>query len=46
MKARDGHHLTASRPVSPTVGEPTVRPAGYTNRGHHFQRRRSRLVFV
>lgn len=46
MTARNGPRVTASRPVSPTVGEPKVRPAGFTTNGHHFQRRRSRLVFV
>jgi len=46
MTARNGHHVTASRPVSLTVGEPSVRPAEHTYHGHFLQRRRSRLVFV
>ena len=46
MTACSGPHVTAFRPVSPTVGELVVRPAGFTHHGYHFQRRRSRLVFV
>jgi len=46
MTAHQDQRVTAARPVSLTVGEPSVRPAGYTNHGHHFQRRRNRLLFV
>jgi hypothetical protein len=46
MTARTDRRATASRPVSLTVGEPKVRPAGFTTNGHHFQRRRSRLLLV
>jgi hypothetical protein len=46
MTARNGRHGTAYRPVSFTVGEPSVRPAEHTHHGHFLQRRRSRLVLV
>ena len=46
MTAPIGRQTGYSRIVSLTVGEPKVRPAGFTTNGHHFQRRRSRLLLV
>ena len=46
MTAPIGRQTGYSRIVSLTVGEPKVRPAGFTPNGHHFQRRRSRLLLV
>lgn len=46
MTARNGPRVPFFRPVSPTVGELVVRPAGFTHHGYHLQPRRSRLVFV
>jgi len=46
MTAHVGRQTGSSRLLSLTVGEPKVRPAGFTTNGHHFQRRRIRLLLV